>query len=139
MISMKDYAANKSISYEAVRKQVNRYKDELEGHIFKQGRTQYLDEEAVAFLDDKRKSNPIVIINSDKDETIERLERENRALLLKIAELQDSLLTSKDMIATLQSEKILLLEENKKMIEEQQESQKTEEQPKGFFARLFRK
>ena len=54
MISIKDYAKNKGVSYEAVRKQVNRYKDELDGHIHKQNRTQYLDDEAVTFLDSKR-------------------------------------------------------------------------------------
>ena len=56
MVSLKEYAKNKGVSYEAVRKQVNRYKDELKGHISKVNRTQYLDEEAVAFLDSKRLS-----------------------------------------------------------------------------------
>lgn len=42
MISLKDYAKNKNVSYEAVRKQVNRYKTELEGHIHKVNRTQYM-------------------------------------------------------------------------------------------------
>ncbi len=128
MISMKDYAASKGVSYEAVRKQVNRYKDELDGHIFKQGRTQYLDDEAIAFLDDKRKNNPVVVLNTNKDEEIERLERENKALLLKIAELQESLLISKDTISALQTERIAFLEQAQ-----------NHEQPKGFFARLFRK
>lgn len=54
MISLKDYAKNKNVSYEAVRKQVNCYKTELERHIHKVNRTQYLDDEAVPFLDSKR-------------------------------------------------------------------------------------
>ena len=39
MISLKDYAKNKGVSYEAVRKQVSRYREELEGHIQKVNRT----------------------------------------------------------------------------------------------------
>lgn len=110
MVSLKEYAKNKGVSYEAVRKQVNRYKDELKGHISKVNRTQYLDEEAVAFLDSKRAESPIVIMESGKDEEIQRLEMENKALLLKVAELQEALLKEKDQVKLLQNEKIELLE-----------------------------
>lgn len=110
MVSLKEYAKNKGVSYEAVRKQVNRYKDELKGHITKVNRTQYLDEEAVAFLDSKRAESPIVIMESGKDEEIQRLEMENKALLLKVAELQEALLKEKDQVKLLQNEKIELLE-----------------------------
>lgn len=110
MVSLKEYAKNKGVSYEAVRKQVNRYKDELKGHISKVNRTQYLDEEAVAFLDSKRAESPIIIMESGKDEEIQRLEMENKALLLKVAELQESLLKEKDQVKLLQNEKIELLE-----------------------------
>lgn len=110
MVSLKEYAKNKGVSYEAVRKQVNRYTDELKGHISKVNRTQYLDEEAVAFLDSKRAESPIIIMESGKDEEIQRLEMENKALLLKVAELQEALLKEKDQVKLLQNEKIELLE-----------------------------
>lgn len=110
MVSLKEYAKNKGVSYETVRKQVNRYKDELKGHISKVNRTQYLDEEAVAFLDSKRAESPIIIMESGKDEEIQRLEMENKALLLKVAELQEALLKEKDQVKLLQNEKIELLE-----------------------------
>lgn len=110
MVSLKEYAKNKGVSYEAVRKQVNRYKDELKGHISKVNRTQYLDEEAVVFLDSKRAESPIIIMESGKDEEIQRLEMENKALLLKVAELQEALLKEKDQVKLLQNEKIELLE-----------------------------
>lgn len=110
MVSLKEYAKNKGVSYEAVRKQVNRYKDELKGHISKVNRTQYLDQEAVAFLDNKRAESPIIIMESGKDEEIQRLEMENKALLLKVAELQEALLKEKDQVKLLQNEKIELLE-----------------------------
>ena len=117
MVSLKEYAKNKGVSYEAVRKQVNRYKDELKGHITKVNRTQYLDEEAVAFLDSKRAESPIIIMESGKDEEIQRLEMENKALLLKVAELQEALLKEKDQVKLLQNEKIELLEaKNQKVV-----------------------
>ncbi len=117
MISIKDYAKNKGVSYEAVRKQVNRYKDELGEHIQRVNRTQYLDDAAVDFLDQKRASSPVIIVESAKDEQIEQLQaenrqlqQENRALLLKITDLQDALLKDKDKISQLEGDKIKLLE-----------------------------
>ena len=80
MITLKDYAEKHSISYEAVRQQVDRYKDDLQEHISKQGKTRYLDEEAEAFLDAKRATNPIVIIDNSKDDRIEELEGQCEAL-----------------------------------------------------------
>lgn len=73
VITLNDYAKQHNISYEAVRQQVVRYASELEGHLIKDGRQQFLDEEAVAFLDAKRQKNPVVIIQQNKDEEIEEL------------------------------------------------------------------
>lgn len=128
MVSMREYAAQKGVSYEAVRKQVNRYKKELEGHITKVSRTQYLDDEAVAFLDGKRQENPVILLQVDKDEEIQRLHDENKALLLKVAELQDALLKEKDTVKELQTEKIALLE-----AKQEQEAVKR----KSWWERLF--
>lgn len=128
MVSMREYAAQKGVSYEAVRKQVNRYKKELEGHITKGSRTQYLDDEAVAFLDGKRQENPVILLQVDKDEEIQRLNDENKALLLKVAELQDALLKEKDTVKELQTEKIALLE-----AKQEQETAKR----KSWWGRLF--
>lgn len=128
MVSMREYAAQKGVSYEAVRKQVSRYKKELEGHITKVSRTQYLDDEAVAFLDGKRQENPVILLQMDKDEEIQRLHDENKALLLKVAELQDALLKEKDTVKELQTEKIALLE-----AKQEQEAAKR----KSWWERLF--
>lgn len=91
VISLRDYAKQKNISYEAVRKQVARYKDELAGHIIMDGRQQFLDEEAVAFLDAKRQKSPVAIIQMDKDEKIEELEAQVKQLLVKTAAQADRL------------------------------------------------
>jgi len=128
VLSLKEYATNKGISYEAVRKQVKRYKSELEGHISKVNRTQYLDDEAVAFLDTKRQENPVILLQVDKDEEIQRLSNENKRLLLRVAELQDALLREKDTVKELQTEKIALLE-----AKQEQEAVKK----KSWWERLF--
>lgn len=113
VITLRDYAKQNNISYEAVRKQVVRYQDELAGHLIKDGRQQFLDEEAVAFLDARRQKNPVAIIQIEKDEKIEHLENENKQLLLKLATVQDALLAEKEKTQQLLDEKkaqIALLE-----------------------------
>lgn len=114
MQSIKDYAKEHGISYESVRRQVNRYKEELGEHLIKENRTQYLDEEAVKFLDAKRKSNPVTVVEVEKDEELKKLREENKMLSLKVIQLQDDLLKEKDIVDALKEEKILLLEEQEK-------------------------
>ena len=113
VISLKDYAKQNNISYEAVRQQVVRYKDDLAEHIIRDGRQQFLDDEAVAFLDSKRQKNPVAIIQMDKDEQIEALRNEKEALLIKLASVQDELLQEKSKVQALideQKGQIALLE-----------------------------
>ena len=89
MISLKDYAKQNNITYEAVRSQVKRYREQLGDHIIQDGRTQYLDDVAVAFLDERRQKNPVVVYQQGKDETIEELRQEVSRLLLKQEKLRD--------------------------------------------------
>lgn len=93
VITLRDYAKQNNISYEAVRKQVVRYTAELEGHLIKEGRQQFLDEEAVAFLDAKRQKNPVAIIQQSKDETIEALQEQIVLLQAKVTEQAEKLAT----------------------------------------------
>lgn len=116
VITLRDYAKQNNISYEAVRKQVVRYADQLGDHIIRDGRQQFLDEEAVAFLDAKRQKNPVAIIQIDKDETIEALKKELDAAKNMIIGLQEERDQLKEEKYTLQLEnaKIALLEEDNK-------------------------
>lgn len=104
MVSIKDYAKEHGVSYEAVRSQVARYMDrEVDGfrlsdHINKVGRTQYIDDEGAAFLDERRSRSPIVIQQEERDETIERLRT-------RVDELQARLITAQDEYRVLLSEK----------------------------------
>lgn len=128
VVTLRDYAKQNNISYEAVRKQVVRYKKELDGHLIRDGRQQFLDEEAVAFLDAKRQKNPVAIIQMDKDEAIEDLKAQLDVAKNKIIALQEQRDQLKDEKHALELEnaKIALLEaENGKKDEILAEAEKT--------------
>ena len=109
--TLKDYAREQNVSYEAIRKQIKRYSKELSGHIIRDGRQQMLDEVAVEFLNDKRQKNPVVIVQQDKDALITTLQAENKELLLEITRLQ------RDIINTASEQKFL--EASKEQAEKQ--------------------
>lgn len=104
MISIREYAKAHGVSYEAIRSQVARYMDrEVDGfrlsdHISKVGRTQYIDDEGAAFLDERRSRSPIVIQQEERDETIERLRT-------RVDELQARLIAAQDEYRVLMEEK----------------------------------
>lgn len=129
VISLKDYAAQKNISYEAVRQQVVRYKDELGGHVIRDGRQQFLDEDAVAFLDAKRQKNPVAIIQQNKDEQIEDLEEQVKQLLIKTAAQADQIAQlaqwkADNALAIAEAgQKQLLLESTKAELEQAKENE----------------
>lgn len=114
MLTIKDYAAQAGVSYEAVRQQIKRYSAELDGHIVKDGRTRCLDDYAQQFLDEKRKKNPIIIQQASKDDEIQALVQENKALLLKVTELQDLLLQERELTKQLQGKLIDSLQSKSK-------------------------
>ena len=102
LTTITQYAAENGVSYQAVSQQIKRYSDKLEGHIIKQGKTRYLDEEAVTFLNQHRIGTKISVINSDNVSRIEQLESQNKALLTKIVELQDKAIKDKESYIALQ-------------------------------------
>ena len=123
MISIKDYAAQHGISYEAARQQISRYSGrEVDGfriseHINKVGRTQYLDDEAVDFLNERRSRNPVIVQQEGQSETIERMRARIDALQNRLIEAQDeyrTLLQDKHAIE-IQAQKLL---EDKQQVEE---------------------
>ena len=109
MITLRDYANNKCISYEAVRRQVKRYSSELGSHVIKKGKTRYLDDEAVAFLEEHRQDNAVSVQNNIASLT--KLQEENKMLLQKIASLQDMIILRDETIKQLQADKMQLLED----------------------------
>lgn len=83
--SLKDYAAFKGVAYETVRRQVLKYEAELSGHISIQGRTRYLDDYAMQFLDNKQQVKVVTVFEETGND-------------IKIAELEKIIADQKDEI-----------------------------------------
>lgn len=146
MITVKEYAEQQGKSVQAVYKQIRAKENAtlLENHIFLQKvgnkTAKVLDDEAVEILNNASRQAPTVILQNGKDELIETLQaekdqlaNENKALLVKVAELQEQLLQEKDNVKLLQQEKIALLEEK-----QEDQTQQPEEGEKGtFWSRLW--
>ncbi len=97
LTTIRQFAEEQGVSYEAIRRQLVRYTEELNGHVVRQNRTQFLDNYAVEFLRNKRRENPVVVVNPDLNEEIEEL----RA---KLFASHSALLEEKDKIIHLQEE-----------------------------------
>lgn len=143
--SIKDYAKSRKITYEAARQQVKRYEKELQGHIHRQNRTQYLDDYAVGLLDDHRQQNPVVVVNQDRDAELEQLRSENKTLLQQVAMLQDKLLTAHESAIEAAKQTVLLdaaqadkaaLQERVKELEAERDAAR-QEAAKPWYKKLF--
>ncbi|MCX4379048.1 MAG: hypothetical protein OSJ61_23235 [Lachnospiraceae bacterium] len=150
MITIKEYAEKSGKSVQAVYKQIKAKENAalLEGHILLQKignkNTKVLDDEAVRILDQASRQAPTVILQSGKDDMLEKLQaekeqlaNENKALLIKVAELQEQLLQEKDNVKLLQQEKIELLEEKQEQNPPPEEEEKEKET--SFWRRLWHK
>lgn len=95
MITIKEYAESHGKSVQAVYKQIKSKENSalLDGHIvvekINNKNVKMLDDVAVQILDDASKQSIQVVLQNEDKETIERLEEENKKLLLKIASLQE--------------------------------------------------
>lgn len=147
VMSIKDYARARKITYEAARQQVKRYEKELQGHIHRQNRTQYLDDYAVELLDDHRQQNPVVVVNQDRDAELEQLRSENKTLLQQVAMLQDKLLTAQEsaieaakqtvLLDAAQADKATLLQRVKELEVERDEARQEAANAKPWYKKLF--
>lgn len=102
-ITIRAYAKSRNVSYEAVRRQIQRYEKELEGHTEKKKQAVYLDDEACNFLDMHRQKKSIVISDEGARDEIDILKKE-------IDRLNRELMKQKDRIIFLQDESMKLLE-----------------------------
>lgn len=115
MLTVKEYAEKQGKSVQSVYKQI-RGKEKavaLDGHIHlirvNNRMIRLLDEEAIRVLDEASKQSVQIVEQSNDRERIEELERENKALLIKISELQDALISEQKDVQRLQNEKMELL------------------------------
>ena len=103
MTTIREYAKRKGVSYEAIRKQIARYREDLDGHITTKRQTKYLDDFAVSFLDDRRRDSPIIVYNQERSEEVQLLKDQ-------VESLRNELMTTQKRVIDLQSENQLMIE-----------------------------
>ena len=140
MITVKEYADSRNKSVQAVYKQLHREKNitRLEGHLLKQNRMTYLDEEAIKILDESQNVSIVLNVRDNEINSGDELsEYKNRVESLiesnnqlrdqqdflknKIINLQDELKVKTEQMTSLlleNKEKTLLLEQKKDQAEE---------------------
>lgn len=118
LVTLKQFAKDQSITYEAVRRQVKHHERELAGHIIKQNGVQYLDEEAVEFLKERRRKSPIILMNMDQSEEIKELKSQIDTLRVQLLTAQNELMKSQDERLKAQDRIIELQDEAQKTIED---------------------
>lgn len=104
MMTIADYADSRGVSQTAVRRQLSRYREELDGHITIQNRTKFLDDSAVEFLDGHRMARTVIHEMAEG-----KAKQEIEALKAEIDLLRQKHLESQEHI-------IKLLEENRELI-----------------------
>ena len=104
---IKDFAQEQGVSYEAIRRQVKKYAEDLEGHIITKGKTQYLDSYAMDFLADRRKESPIILLNQNINAELEETK-------LELEKMQKLLLEAQQRIILLQEDNIKAIESKAK-------------------------
>lgn len=124
MKTIKQYAEEQGVSYEAIRKQISTYKEELKDHIIIKSRTQYLDDWAVEFLSHKRKENPVILVSQEKADEVEAMRKQIETLRTQLLLAQNALIQSqedrikdKETIIALQAETRKTLEAQSRYIE----------------------
>lgn len=107
-LSVKQYAQSRVISYEAVRRQLKTYSEELEGHVRKKNRNTYLDEEAQKILDEHRKERAVVVTASNEQTQlqIDTLTRDLAELRAQYTELQNELIAAREQVLSVQNRMI---------------------------------
>lgn len=124
MITTKEYAKSRDISYEAARQSIKRHHEEIAPHIHKHGKTQYIDDEGIEILDRYRVSKSSPEIYSGKEnpaDTIDQLKNQIILLQNQIIELEKE---SKEGIEA--KTKLQLIEANTAKLENENRELKAE-------------
>ena len=101
-MNLKEYSDTRNVSYNAVKKQIQRYKEYLGENIFRQGKNLILNEKAVEFLDSKQKC-PINVLSPKN--LIEGLKKENNDLKDQVINLQNMVIELQKNLVNVLSEK----------------------------------
>ncbi|MCR5586101.1 MAG: hypothetical protein K6F77_01030 [Lachnospiraceae bacterium] len=114
LISVKDYAEQKGVSFQSVYAHIKRHKRELEGHIPKENGKIWLDEEAVRILNAASGNSAPVIVQDAKVKEVEELKAENQSLRDELDGDRVALRSMTDTVNKLLGK----IEENEKLVSE---------------------
>jgi hypothetical protein len=101
-VTIKEFAKDQHVSYQAIHSQISRYREELQEHIIKNGRIQLLDEYAVNFLKSRRRESPVIMVKQEQGEEL-------KALKQQVEIITEQLLAAQAKIIVLQDENKTLL------------------------------
>lgn len=101
MLSIAEYAKTRGISQTAIRRQLTRYQEELQGHITIHNRKKMLDDTAVNFLDSHRMQREIIIEQADTE-----LKKELEDLRARMDLMKDQVRVLQEKIIELQDQKM---------------------------------
>lgn len=105
MVTIKQLAEKKHVSYEAVRRMVKKYEKDLKDHIFTgTDGSRLLDDVAVEFLTDRRRQNVVVARAEDTTDELGALRDQLKAAQAEIVALQAARIADQQQIITLQQE-----------------------------------
>ena len=109
-MTVRQYAEQKGVTYEAARRLVQKYRPQLKEHIVTKNRTQLLDEVAVEFLNEHRRMSPLVVVREDDAGRINDLERQVESLRAQLMTAQTELLKSQQDVIELQRQAAAMIE-----------------------------
>lgn len=104
--TIRQFTAERGVSYEAGRRLVSKYRQQLADHVIRKNGTMLLDEAACQFLDERRKASPVVVRIEGSSSRVAELEEELQTLQKQYNLLNSKLVASQERI-------IALMDENK--------------------------
>ena len=106
MLSIAEYVKQRGVSQTAVRRQLQRYQEELEGHTPKVNRRTMLDDYAVEFLDAHRMPREVII-----EQASDEVQKEIADLKGRLDLMKEQVIRLQEQIIALQGERTDLLVE----------------------------
>ena len=106
MLSIAEYVKQRGVSQTAVRRQLARYAEELEGHTPKINRKTMLDDVAIQILDSHRMPREVIIQQASED-----VQKEINDLRAQIDLMKDKALEFQQTIIDLQKQNMSLIEQ----------------------------
>ena len=137
MITITEYAKQNKVSYEAVRKRINRLGDLITPHIFTENGVKVIDDEGVELLKQGAHKMPVVVyteevqseLNEARD-TIQELQADKIKLLEDINEANKRLFAISEELNNLKVEQAKLESDNKNLLEDKERAKAENEKAK---------